>query len=220
MPKFVKGQSGNPAGSSRRARGRARMPKDESSATSPSNPPPEPQSLHDEVLARLTAIMRTEPDVGYVLGACRLLVDRRLAGPEDKLDLEMISREMHAKNAKADRMRALEERGTAAGLPPNFDIGPDGQFLDEADLRAKLEETERREAPKGGLRDLSPADQAILAARHVDQERHRRGQNVPEPPSVMKVEPEPTKPPDLPAFMDSRIIWHGDLPVFPGLVEE
>ncbi len=52
----------------------------------------------------------------------------------------------------------------------------------------------------GGLIEL-PApdpDQAILSARHVDQERHRRGQNVPEPPSVMKVEPEPTKPPVLP----------------------
>ncbi len=77
-----------------------------------------------------------------------------------------------------------------------------------------------------GLRKLPPDDAARLAAREIEREYERRerikhpGQVVPEPPAVRAVEPEPTEPPDLPAYADPRVVWFADLPVFPGLLEE
>ena len=100
--RFKPGASANPGG---KPKPKPLDPAPDSVPDPVPEPVPEPRSLHDEVLARLLAILRSEPDVGYVLGACRLLVDKRLEGPDEKIDLESVSRAM------AERYKQIRPAG-------------------------------------------------------------------------------------------------------------
>ncbi len=113
MGKFIKGQSGNQAGSSKKVRARSVIA---SSDPSP-DASPDPRSLHERAVGRLTAIM-DDPDaeVGHQLMAIRLLIGEDLASTIRSME--------HDHDEDARRQERIQ---TAVGLVLGHhpEVGPD-----------------------------------------------------------------------------------------------
>lgn len=174
MPKFEQGRSGNPSGSSRKARDRSQPPQEPATPPGPVERPPDPRPLSERILSFLEAGMSdVAVDMAVRTRQARLLgesIGLWKGTGEEKLDLETIALRMQAEHEKIDRERDLVKRGEAAGLPANFEFGPDGRQLDEHAMRLKVEEAEQHKPPlPNGLKDSE-----WIAAQRVEEERQRR----------------------------------------------
>jgi hypothetical protein len=142
---FQKGQSGNPAGSSKRVRERARTSQETPADPGPSTPhptdpplrgpgpPPDPQSLLERAVAKLAAIMDDpEAETGHQLMAIRLLINE---------DLASTIRAMERDHGEEESRRATVERGMRLVLEHHPEINPDQA---EAYIRTVLREMEPR----------------------------------------------------------------------------